>query len=110
MLVHQFHRQHKHTNLASILRTPVGTDVGFQEQSNPLAKELGVSGQSDQVYTILSLRIVGLGHPVSRGTDAPTSLPSLVAESPVQGSQQQVFDKQNQLGSLEKRNLWGKDQ
>ena len=88
----------------------MGTDVGFQEQSSPLGEEVGASGQSDQVCTILSLRIMGLGHPEPRGTDAPASLPSPVAESLVQGSWQQVFDKQNQLGSLEKRNLWGKNQ
>lgn len=88
----------------------MGTDGGFQEQSSPLGEEVGASGQSDRVCTILSLRIVGLGRPEPRGIDAHASLPSPVAESLVQGSQRQVFDKQNQLGSLEKRNLWGKDQ
>ena len=86
----------------------MGTDGGFQEQSGHLGEEVGTSGQSDWVCTILSWRIMGLGHPEPSGTDCPRKLPSPVAESLVQGSQQQVFDKQNQLQSLEKRTLWGK--
>lgn len=69
--VHQSHRQHRHTNLASILKIPTGTDGVFQEQSGHLGEEVGTSGQSDWVCTILSWRIMGLGHPEPSGTDCP---------------------------------------
>lgn len=102
LLIHQSNRQHGHTNVTSTLRTPVDTGCGFQGQSSPLEEDLGASGRSAWVHTILSLRIVGLSR--------LCKLTQSYGQDLVQGSQQQVFVKQNRLGSLEKRNLWGKDQ
>lgn len=51
-----------------------------------------------------------LGHLKHSRATVPGSSSGPVARSMVQRSQQQVFDKQNHLGSLEGRDLWGKEQ
>lgn len=66
LLVHQSDRQHGHTNLTSTLRTPVDTGCGFQGQSSPLGEDGGQCAV--WVHTIISLKIVGQGHPEPRGT------------------------------------------
>lgn len=75
-----------------------------------LGENMWASPDSIWVCNILSLGNIWAWAPERKGTTAFTSSPSLVAGRMVQGSRWQVFDKQNHLGSLEERDLWGKEQ